>query len=150
MDIKAIQAALTSFAAASGLFEQIRGAEPKGKPGQGLTAAFWIGPIDPIPEASGLAATTVRLIYTLRVYLPMLVEPVDEIDPTVGAAAGAMFTAISGDFDLGGLIRNVDLLGAFGIPLAAKPGYIMQDSTVFRSMDVIIPMIINDEYPQAA
>lgn len=150
MDIEGIFAALISKAEASGKFEVVQGSEPKNAPGKGVTGAFWFTSLDPVPAASGLSSTTIRLVVTMRIYAPAASEPSDGIDPQVIAAAGAMFTALSGDFDLGGLIRNVDLLGGWGEPLAGRPGWLPHGDVTFRTIDITIPMIVNDEYTQAA
>lgn len=151
MDVNAITAALISMAQASGKFESVEGSEPKNAPGQGVTGAFWFTALDPIPEASGLSSTTIRFVMTMRIYVLSVSEPADAIDPQVVDAAGAMFTALSADFELGGLIRNIDLLGMYGTPMAARPGWLpFNDTTKYRTVDITIPMIVNDEYPQAA
>jgi hypothetical protein len=52
----------------------------------------------------------------------MLTDPEDAIDPELLAAVDALMSAYSGDFQLGGLITQVDLLGAYGKPLGAERG----------------------------
>ena len=85
-----------------------------------------------------------------RIYLPMIQEPQDKIDPTIVAAVDTLLEDFSGDFTLGGNARNIDLLGQTGEALSARAGYITIDQTVFRSMDITIPIIVNDVFTQAA
>jgi hypothetical protein len=42
----------------------------------------------------------------------------------------------------------VDLIGQHSQGLRAKAGYVNQDSTVYRLMDVSLPLIVNDLYPE--
>lgn len=149
LDITAILNALESHAAASGRFEKVNTHEPKNAPPNGgLTAALWVQQVRPYPPGSGLAATTGVITFTLRIYQSMLTEPQDMIDPNIVAAADAMLAAYSSDFKLGGLIRNIDLLGASGTPLSAQAGYISVDRTLYRVMDLTIPCVVNDLWSQ--
>ncbi|GAA4226104.1 hypothetical protein GCM10022254_09960 [Actinomadura meridiana] len=140
--------ALISHAEASGLFETVNGHEPKSSPGKGITAAIWVARVDPARGSSGLASTAVRLTYTVRIFSDMLQEPQDGIDPAVLAAVDALMNAYSGDFTLGGLIRNVDLLGQTGAPLFAQSGYLNVSGRMFRIMDVSVPMVVSDVWEQ--
>ena len=150
MDVDAILSALRSMASASGKFENVEGSEPKNAPGNGVTGAFWFSALDPVPAASGLATTTIRLVMTLRIYVPSNSLPQDAIDPQIISAAGAMFTALSAGFTLGGLIEEIDLLGAYGEPLSGRPGWLPFGEEKFRTIDILIPIIATDEYTQAA
>lgn len=145
-----ILAAVVSHAKATGKFERVIGHEPKSAPGNGLTCAAWAQPITPVSEASGLAATTVRLELAVRTYLNMLADPQDDIDIRSLEAVDALMAAYSGDFELGGQVRSVDLLGAHGEPLAVTPGYIELDSKLFRAFTITLPLIVNDLWTQAA
>jgi hypothetical protein len=149
IDIRGILAALESHALASGRFEKVNTHEPKSSPGNGLTSAIWVQQIRPVPASSGLAATTGAVTFTQRLYTNMLAEPQDAIDPEMVAAVDVMLRAYSGDFTLGALIRNVDLLGAAGTPLGAIAGYVTIDRTLHRVMDITIPCIVNDLWEQA-
>jgi hypothetical protein len=149
LDVRGITNALVSHAMASGLFEVVNGHEPKSAPGNGLTAAVWVQDIGPQEGGSGLQSTTGRLAFTVRIYNGMLSEPRDDIDPNVLSAVDTLIAAYSGDFELGGLVRNVDLLGMSGTPLSARAGYLNQNNTLYRVMDINVPVIINDLWSQS-
>jgi hypothetical protein len=152
VNISGVLDALTSHALASGLYEAVNNHEPKSKNptlGTSLTAALWVQQIAPI-RASGLAVTSGRVEFTLRNYTSMLSEPQDAIDPAVMNAVDVMMAAYSGDFTLGGLIRQVDLLGAYGNPLSAVAGYLNQSGRLFRVMDMCVPLVIDDLWGQEA
>ncbi len=148
-DLDAIFAAVESHAMALGRFEQVNMHEPKNKPGNGLTCAIWVDWMGPV-LSSGLAATSGVLRFSVRIYQNMLSEPQDAIDPAVTAAVNALFAAYAGDFELGGLIRNVDLRGQAGVPLSAQAGYINQDGAMLRVVTITLPLIINDMWDEVA
>ena len=131
---QAIVDAVTTHANSSGLFDRVLGHEPKSAPGNGLTASVWWDSIAPLPTASGLAATAALLTLNIRVGMNMLAEPQDAIDPALVSAVDALMTAYSGDFELGGRVRNVDLLGAYSAGLSARAAYYDQDGKKFRAM----------------
>lgn len=149
LDITGILNAVVSHAAASGYLERVNAHEPKSAPGNGLSAAVWIDRIAPLPAASGLAQTSALLTVNVRIYSNMLAEPQDGIDVNVVAAVDALMTAYSGDFDLGGTVRNVDLLGQFGEGLTAQAGYLNQDNKLFRVMTINLPLVISDAWTQS-
>lgn len=149
MDAAGILAAVRSHAAASGLFDRVAGHEPKNAPGNGLSSASWVQSLAPLPQASGLNITTGYLVLRERLYNPMLQEPQDDIDPNLLAATDTMMGLYSNDFTLGGLVRNVDLLGAHGIPLRADAGYLEQAGKMFRAYDITLPLVCNDLWTQS-
>jgi hypothetical protein len=79
-------------------------------------------------------------VVNVRIYQNMIAEPQDMIDPRVMAAVDALMTAYSGDFELGGTVRAVDLLGMAGTPMAAQAGYIQQDNRVYRAVTITLPL----------
>ncbi len=149
LDITALMNALESHALASGVFEQVVGHELIAAPGSGITAALWPQRLRPV-QTSGLASTSIRVEFTLRVYSSALQQPADGIDPAVVDAVGALLVAYSGDFELGGTAREVDLLGNTGEPLSATAGWLPMADGTYRVMDLLIPVVVNDVFTQAA
>ncbi len=142
---------MISHALSTGLFEACNGHEPKSAPTtKGLSAAVWLDRIEPAALASGLQATTARVVANVRIYTSMLAEPQDAIDPTLAYAVDVLMGAYSGDFTLNGAVRNVDLLGQTGQGMFAQAGYLEQDHKMFRVMTIFVPMIINDVWGQSA
>jgi len=149
LDSVSIVDAVASHASASGHFEQVIKHEPKVAPGNGLSASIWTDEIKPAALSSGLAATAARLVLNVRVAMNMLYEPQDDIDPKMlGGAVDALMNAYTGDFTLGGLVRNVDLLGEDGEGMFAKAGYLEQDHKLYRVMTINLPLIVNDVWEQ--
>lgn len=148
INTKLIYDSLMSHAMKLGLFERVNGHEPKAAPGRKLSCAFWVESLRPIPQFSGLAATSALLTVSCMVYVSMLTEPQDSIDPEILEAVDALMAEYSGDFELGGAISHVDLLGKHGEPLTAKAGYREQDNRIYRIMTIDIPMVISDAWEQ--
>lgn len=149
MNTSGIFSALVSHGLASGLFERVNQHEPKNAPGNGLSMAVYLDRIVPAAKASGLDSTTGVLLFSVRVYSGMVAEPQDDIDPALLDAVDALFTAYSGDFSLGGVIRNVDLLGEFANPLGVVFGYVTIDNKMYRVGTITVPLIVNDLWSQA-
>lgn len=148
MDVAGILDRVVSHALASGLFERVNQHEPKAAPGTQLMAAVWVDRMEPLRGGSGLDATSVRLGLITRLYTSMLAEPQDAIDPNLLTAADTLMRAYSGDFTLGGAVRNVDLLGRWGPGLSAQAGYVDQDNRLYRVISIALPLIVNDVWDQ--
>ena len=140
--------ALESHALASGQFARVNRHEPKSAPGTGLTCAIWASYLGPARGMSGLSSTTGLLVFSERIYTNAHAQEADEIDPVILDAVDDMCTRYSGDFTLGGLIRDVDLLGESGRPLEANAGYVTIDQKQYRCMVIQLPLIINDVWSQ--
>jgi hypothetical protein len=141
---------VVSHAMTLGLFERVNQHEPKNAPGNGLTCAVWVQYLGPVRGGSGLAVTSGRLELQVRLFSHMMQEPQDAIDPALLDACAQLMGAYSGDFDLGGSVRAVDLLGQAGAPLEARAGYIEQDRKLFRVLDITVPILVNDVWGQSA
>lgn len=149
IDAAGIMGAVKDHALTSGMFERVNGHEPKNAPGKGLTVAIWADYVGPV-LSSGLAMTSARVVLMVRIYSSMLMEPQDAIDPNIIAAVDALMDAYSGDFELGGTARSVDLLGSSGTSLSAQAGYLEQDHKHFRVMTITLPVVVNDAWDQVA
>jgi hypothetical protein len=148
LNVIGLRDTLLSHALASGLFDNVAGHEPKASPGNGVYAALWVQEIGVAAGRSGLTATAIRVEYSIRIGTNMLGERQDDIDPAVMVAAASLVLAYSGDFQLGGFADQVDLLGAYGAPLAARAGYLNQDGVLYRVMVVTVPVIVDDVFTQ--
>jgi hypothetical protein len=152
--IKSVYSALKSHAKTLALFPAgVQGHEPLNAPPNGLSLAVVRGALTPI-RASGLASTSARLEFAVRIYSTGLQQPTDGMDEQLLGAECALMNAYSGDFELdgvtAGLIRMIDLLGAYGAPLQSMPGWIDQDGHQFRTADITVPLILNDLFGQEA
>lgn len=147
LDVLPVLNRLVTHAASSGLFDLVNQHQPRSAPGHGLSVAIW--PDDITPARSGLASTSVRLPFFVRIYSPIVQDPPDMIDPNLLAATVKLMTAYAGDFTLDGLARAIDLHGSDGPPFAARAGHArFTDGTVFRIMTITVPILFNDVWEQ--
>lgn len=149
LNVTGILDGIVSHAMALGVFDRVQGHELKNPPGHGLTMAVWVDRIGPQPGGSGLSVTTGRLEFIVRLYSNALQDPADAIDPNLLAAVDVLLAAYSGDFELGGTVRNIDLLGMQGTPLSGRAGYLTISSTMYRIFDITLPVIVNDLWSQS-
>lgn len=150
MDINGITDALVSHAVALGLFQRVNMFEPTNQPGNGMTCAIWADEVLPVAEVSGLDATSAKLTFMVRFFKSMQTEPLDMIDPELVSATDVLLNAYSGDFDLSGTIKQVDLLGQHGTPLSGRAGYLNMDAKMFRVMTITLPLVVNDAWNQVS
>lgn len=148
IEVEAIIDAAVSHAMALGVFAQVNQHEPKSPPPDGLTAGVWVDSLAPARGRSGLQATSALLVLNVRIYSNMLQTPMDEIDPRVAMALDALIGAYTADFSLDGLVW-VDLLGAYGVPLSARNGYVTIDKSMYRVCDISLPLVCDDAWEQA-
>jgi hypothetical protein len=150
--ITALYDALQSNALTLGVFDSVDDHEPVNPPGKGLTAALMMGDLGPAPHGSGLASTSARLEFAIRIYGPRLKTPRSNVDRDLLAATVLLIGQYSADFELvnvpDGLVRCIDLLGAYGEPVNAKPGWLTQDGSPYRVQEITVPLILNDVWPQ--
>lgn len=150
MESQAIIEAVASHCQATGYFDKVNQHEPKVPPGNELSAAVWVQSLRPEAAASGLAATTTRLVLGVRIYSNMFGDPQDMIDPKMMEAVDAVLAKITGDFQLDGLVRNVDLLGSNGEGLGGEAGYVTINNTMYRVFTILVPVLVNDVWNQVA
>lgn len=147
--------ALETHALRTGYFDRVNKSEPKRAPDYGITAAIWPQTLLPVGPVSGLASSSGIATYVIRIYQPMLQEPIDQIEISAMRATAALIAALTADFqltDAGGkgepLVMHIDLLGAYGPGLSAVAGYLDLDRTKYRVMDIAVPMVIADAFEQ--
>ena len=150
LDVNTIFAQITSHAKLLGKFVNVTSHEPKSAPGNGLTCAIWLRGITPVPEGSGLTQTSARVEFSIRIYQNFLAQPEDGIDKKLLDAASILMNEYSGDFELGGNVWFVDLLGTYGAPLAAEAGYLDQDGKKYRVLVITLPVIVDNVWTRTA
>jgi hypothetical protein len=149
LNARGLTLALASHFGKLGRFDTVNRHEPKNAPGKGLRASIWLGSVGPARGQSGLSVTSALAVFKARLYASMLSEPQDEIDEDLLTAVSAVIESLSADFDLGGLVESIDLLGKSGTALAGAAGYLEQDGKMFRVFTFDIPLIVNDVWPQS-
>lgn len=145
--VNTLMANVTSHAQKLGVFETVHTHEPKSAPGSGTHVGVWVQSIEPI-IASGLSATSGRVELYARLYASFIQKPEDGVDPDILTNCALLMNEYTGDFNFGGTLRMLDLLGAYGAGLSAKAGYTNIDQKIFRTMTIIVPLIFNDMFTQ--
>jgi len=154
--ILAVYDSLKSHAQSLKLFQAVTEHEPLNPPAGGLSCAILLGPLTPLSGGSGLAATSGRLEFHVRIYAHRSQYPSARIERDVLGAACTLMGAYSADFELligniaSGLVRDIDLLGRYGAPLSMTPGWLAADGAPFRIADITLPLILNDIFGQVA
>lgn len=137
---------LTDHAKRTGEFEAVLDYEPISAPAKtGVTVGMWVAGIQ--PASSGLSATSVRLDIMGRLYRNAFAPP--QSDVIILRAFDKLAALLSGDYTLGGTVRQLDLLGAEGAPFVGTAGYDLIDNKIFRMLDFGLSVIINDLWTQA-
>lgn len=147
LNASALTNAMASHAASLGVFDMVNTHEPKSAPGNRITCAIWVQ--DMTPASSGLASTSFRVTFNVRIFSDMLQEPQDAIDSELLDAVDLLLADYVGNFTLGGLLREVDIRGIDGNPLRVDAGYLTQDKNVYRVVTISVPLVINDLYAEA-
>lgn len=147
-DVSGSLSFVNSIVSSSGLGATQIG-EPKSPPaGNGLSFAVMLGP-SRVAELT-MSGTIEQHLVTLRVYRNMLAEPVKDAEMQVAVGAQKILLLLYKALSLDGEVRSLDVGGIYGQSVGIRPGYITIDSTIFRVMDVALPLIVdNDSVPFA-
>lgn len=150
LDITGLLNAAISHASASGHFDTVNGHEAIHPSATGgITAGVWVDRVTPV-RSSGLASVSSLVVLNVRLYTSAQQLPLDAIDPSIVAAVDTLCAAYTGDFTLGGLVRQVDIFGTYGQALDVRAGYLPQDGAVQRVMTIWLPCIVNDLWEEVA
>lgn len=148
LDINAILSALVSHAMSTGYFQQVNEHESKQSAFEGMTCEIWVEQVAPV-KTSGLATTSIRIQFQVRIYSGTMQEPYDNIESDLVTALDALMRDYISDFTLGGLVRHVDVFGAHGTHVMARTGFVNHDGKEFRVFSINLPLIVDDLWDQA-
>lgn len=137
--------ALVTIAQKSGMFAKVNEWEPRGQPANGVTLSLIAGPFSAI-QSSGLNNASLRWQVDGQIYLPMTKDPPKDIDSILMTAASGYCQALCGQFTLGGLVRCIDVFGSDGEGLSATPGYLDHNDKLYRVVQLMIPLLINQKW----
>lgn len=130
---------LTSHAKSLKVFDRVNSHDPDSTPGQGVSCSITLASIDANPAASGLAAVSGVITFSVRVWSSLMQKPLDAVDPAVLGAVSSLLNAYSGAFTLGGTVRDIDLLA-----LKAQAAYLNSEGKEFRVVEITVPIVVND------
>jgi hypothetical protein len=121
--------------------------EPVSAPPDRSVAVAWSDGPGPARGLSGLSATSARIEFTARVYVSYT-KAAESVDPKLMSLVSSLMGVLTGKFTLGGEVMEIDLLGTYGNPLSARPGWTNFDSHEYRIADVTIPVIADGLWVQ--
>lgn len=148
--IEALYSQITSPFKRIGAFRSVVENEPLSAPTALPAVALWWGGspgIGPARGLSGLAATSARVEFQGRIYTDATKRPAD-MEVQLMRLASLFIGVFTSGFTLGGEAMEVDLLGSYGAPLSATPGWIVQDDHQFRVAECLIPIIADGLWVQ--
>jgi hypothetical protein len=145
--------AITSHISSSGYVNDVQVGEPVSVPDANdrIFAAIWMTSAVVVEVT---LSNTVELHTTnVRLYKRAAFGQGDDsgdVEQSLALATSQISSDLIGEFDLGGSIRNIDIAGQYGGGLSATWGYITIAQTVFRSVDIVVPLVVDDSAAQAA
>lgn len=139
---------LVSHAASTGRFDAVNGHEPKSAPRSGISCSLWVDSLRPC-FSSGLASTSIAVVFMVRIQTSMLAEPADATEPNLVSALDDLMSAYMGDFELGANARSIDVRGSDSEGVSASAGYLNQDGKLYRVFDITLPVIVNDAWTES-
>jgi hypothetical protein len=141
-DAEALFSAIRSMAKKLAVFPAVIGHDPENAPPAGLSCSIMLGTVKPV-TSSGLASVSGEVTLMVHVWNFASKRPLDDVDPAVLAATCSLMGAFAGGFTLGGTVREVDLFG-----MDAQPGYVNFEGKEFRTMQISVPIVINDLFEE--
>ena len=141
--------ALEGHLEASGYFGQVQIGEFKSAPDDRLAASIWLVGASAYQVYLDGGSAEVHTV-NVRIYRKAFEEPESEIENDIAQAVSQVMSDLSGEFDLGGTIRNIDIAGMAGTPLSVDFGHLDVGGTIFRVADITVPMLVDDSATAAA
>jgi|SRR3990167_4280412 len=139
-DPTTVMRAVQTFLAASARFPAgVSVGAPNAPPG-GMTAAVWFDGFEPSMEASGLAALSGTVTFTVRMYRPIANEPNETVEIEMSQAAFELLEDFCGDFDFGDSnVRNFDPNRT-----AIRAEEAEYKGVIYSIIDITVPLLVND------
>ena len=135
---------IVTYLQGDGGISSAQAGDPKAPP-VGVTRVF----ASVIMRSTSIVALTLNgtielHVILIRLYRDMLAEPQKSIEIDLATAAQRIQADIAGEYDLGGSIRSVDVGGSYGEPLRTDWGYVTISNTMYRIVDITVPLLVDD------
>jgi hypothetical protein len=137
--VNSLYSELESHALTLGIFRRVNTHDSENAPGEGLSCSIILGPIAASGAMSGLGSVSGTITFLIMVWSSMMQKPLDGVDPAILTAVSTLLNEYSGNFTLGGTVRDIDLLN-----LRAEPVYVEQEGKQFRVEQISLGIVIND------
>ena len=142
-DIKATLEKVESYLRADGKIPVASIGEPKSiTPGVQVVGAVYMNRVAVTRVMVGGNTEELHVV-TIRLYRDMLAEPVKTVEVALAAMVQRILSDVVGDFDLGASVRNVDVGGSNGSPVATDWGYVDVGGKMYRIADITLPLIVD-------
>lgn len=152
-NIKATLDAISSHISKTGYVNDVRIGEPVSPPDatDKMHAAIYMANAGVV--ALTLTNTIELHMATVRLYRRAAFGQGDDagqVEADVALAVSQISSNLIGEFDLGSTVRNIDIAGQYGQAINATWGYVTLGNTVFRTVDLAVPLVVDDSATQVA
>lgn len=152
-NIKATLDAIASHIATTGYVSEVRVGEPSSPPDaiDRMHAAIYMASANVVELT--LSTTIEQHVVTVRLYRRAAFGQGDDagvVEAEIALAVAQITSNLVGEFDLGATMRNIDIGGQYGQSLSATFGYVSLGTTMFRTVDITVPLIVDGSATQAA
>jgi len=131
---------VVSFLQKRGEYSLVQIGEPKSPPRGDLAAAVFVS------DASVVGVTLQTTIeiheLTIRLYRNMMEEPEEDNELRISQAVTGIVSDLLGDYDLGASVRNI-AVGEYGRTVSATYGYLDVGGTMYRMVDISVPLVVD-------
>jgi len=139
-DITSTINVVVSFLQKRGEYSLVQIGEPKSPPRGDLAAAVFVS------DASVVGVTLQTTIeiheLTIRLYRNMMEEPEEDNELRISQAVTGIVSDLLGDYDLGASVRNI-AVGEYGRTVSATYGYLDVGGTMYRMVDISVPLVVD-------
>lgn len=136
--LQTVQSALMKM----GYFPKAEIGEPKSPPTEPMAAALFMSNA---AVAETTLGTTIELhVVTVRFYRRIFEEKEETIEYEMAEVLSKLMSDLLGDFDLGATIRSIDVGGQYGTAPRGDWGYVDVGGVMFRTVDLTLPLIVDD------
>ena len=152
-NIKSTLEAIESHISRSGYVGDVRIGEPVAPPDatDRIHAAIYMATAG-VAELT-LSSTTEVHVCIARLYRRAAFGEGDDagqVEMDMALAVSEISSNLIGEYDLGSSIRNIDVAGQFGQAVTAQWGYVALNQTMYRTVDITIPLVVDGSAEQAA
>jgi len=152
-NIRSTLDAIASHIARTGYVSETRIGEPSGPPDaiDKMHAAVYMASANIVDLT--LSTTIEQHVVIVRLYRRAAFGQGDDagaVESEIALAVSQISSNLIGEFDLGATMRNIDVAGQYGQSLTSQFGYLTLGSTMFRTVDITVPLIVDGSATQAA
>lgn len=148
LSLRDIQEQLVSHSERLGWFDHVAIGDIESAPAGGLVCAWTIDGFVPDPSTSGLNTTSVIVIATARIYRNQTAHPNEGVPVAVLEAVDDFIESLHTDLKLDRDDSTVDLFGFGQNRMGANAGLLEFNGTIYRFVDVTIPILVKDVWTQ--